>query len=70
MQENGTLLTQPGLKMVLSSLIFPNLSRTTLMFTFLYKWMFFVLYLNNMQLVLTGLFYNIMTDKGQWSQLQ
>lgn len=40
----------------LSSLIFPNLSKTTLIFTFPYKWMFFHLHLDNMQLMLTALF--------------
>lgn len=45
----------------ISSLIFPNLSKTTVVFTFPYKWMFFRLLLENMQPVLTALFYNIMT---------
>lgn len=45
----------------LSSLIFPNLSKTTLIFTFPYKWIFFLLHLDNVQLVLTTLLYNIMT---------
>lgn len=45
----------------LSSLIFPNLSKTTLIFTFPYKWMFFHLHLDNMQFMLTALFYKIMT---------
>lgn len=45
----------------LSSLIFPNLSKTALIFTFPYKWMFFRLHLDNVQLVITTLLYNIMT---------